>query len=169
MLRPHLAHQAMKVTAVKGCIRPDRVQTIFFLYSTWTLGLQFQLSRTCKVNRDPPISQAPTYAYRKCTAAPLQRASLRVHLPCCLFEAAVCCVHCACSASLKCPEDRSEITPLQREAGFRERKKGNKERGGGEWIRSRSGDKDDGRRHWGKNGKCLWLPKESGEKKKYNK
>lgn len=134
MLRPHLAHQAMKVTPVKGCIRPDRVQTIFLLYCTRTLGLNFQLLRTYKVSRDPPISQAPTYAYRKCTAAPLHPASLRVHLPCCLFEAAVCCVRCACSASLKCPEDRSEITPLQREAGFREReKKGNKERGGG-WM-----------------------------------
>lgn len=75
------------------------------------------------MSRDAPISQAPTYAYRKCAAAPLHRASLRVHLPCCLFEAAVCCVHCACSASLKCPEGRSEITPLQREAGFRERER----------------------------------------------
>lgn len=40
-------------------------------------------------------------------------------------------MHCACSASLKCPEDRSEITPLQREAGFREKKKGTKKERGG--------------------------------------
>lgn len=45
-----------------------------------------------------------------------QGSSPHVCLPCGPFGAAVCCGRFVCYASLKCPEDRSERAPLQREA-----------------------------------------------------
>lgn len=96
-----------------------------FWFFRWLSSTGFHLYCTCILGLKPSwwfkVRGVPYIQETLCAFLSLHFDVL--HLPCCLSGAAAGCGLCACSASLKCPEDKSERAPLQREAGEKNREK----------------------------------------------